>query len=166
MTYLQQMADLKRELTHMPGIVSPILAGKRSPLDAVVKDPELRNVVAKLFDDGHHSRAVEEAFKFLNNLVKRQSGCSSEDGSDLMMKVFSSKGPILKLNELANQSEKNEQQGYMFIFAGAMTGIRNPRAHEHDWEDTATRALELLSLANHLVEKVRQASKSIKSECT
>ncbi|PZN08175.1 MAG: hypothetical protein DIU69_10450 [Bacillota bacterium] len=58
------------------------------------------------------------------------------------------------------ESERDEQLGYMEIFSGCMTGIRNPRAHEHDWEDSERRALELLTLANHLVERVLAATKS------
>lgn len=45
----------------------------------------------------------------------------------------------------------------MQIFAGCMTGIRNPRAHDSDWEDTEDRALQLLMLANHLIERAQMA---------
>ena len=76
-----------------------------------------------------------------------------------MRAVFSLKNPILKLNSLATQSEKDEQQGYMDLFAGAMSGIRNPRAHEHEWADTKDTALCLLAFINHLVGKVRSATK-------
>ena len=49
--------------------------------------------------------------------------------------------------------------GYMEIFSGCMTGIRNPRAHKHDWEDTQHRALQLLIFADHLIERVRNSKK-------
>lgn len=125
-------------------------------LKMVVKDPELYRIVAKLFKDGHHARAVEEGFKFLNNLVKQRSR-SQDDGAKLMRNVFSVNNPLLALNPNVSESEKNEQLGYMDILAGCMTGIRNPRAHDHDWGDTEERALELLSLANHLVTRIRLA---------
>ena len=67
--------------------------------------------------------------------------------------------PILKLNEGLSTSEKDEQSGYMLILSGCMTGIRNPRAHESDWEDTQQSALQLLTLANHLIERVLLAKK-------
>ena len=41
-----------------------------------------------------------------------------------------------------------------------MTGIRNPRAHECDWEDSEQRALQLLVWANHLVERIRLSEKA------
>lgn len=48
----------------------------------------------------------------------------------------------------------------MQIFAGCMTGIRNPRAHDADWEDTEQRALQLLVFANHLIERVYLSEKA------
>ncbi|MHB1684164.1 MAG: TIGR02391 family protein [Bacilli bacterium] len=128
-------------------------------LDRAVKDPDLYKVVAKLFRDGHHARAVEEAFKLLNNLVKRRIQ-SSDDGSKLMKNAFTVNNPELKLNPNVTESERNEQQGYMEILSGCMTGIRNPRAHDHDWEDSEEHALELLTIANHLIMKVRAAERA------
>lgn len=129
-------------------------------LEQVVTDTKLYNLIKKLFQDGHHAYAIEEAFKFLNNLVKNISNMPDLDGSSLMTTVFSPTKPVLKLNGMQSQSEKNEQQGYMQIFSGVMTGIRNPRAHESEWEDSEERALQLLSLANHLVIRVRNSVKN------
>ena len=129
--------------------------------DEVVTNKTLRKTTEKLFKDGHHARSVEEAYKVLDNLVKKKAELLQNDltGSSLMQTVFSPKKPILKLNEGISTSEQNEQSGYMQILAGCMTGIRNPRAHESDWEDTEQHALQLLALANHLVERVLLAEK-------
>ncbi len=108
----------------------------------------------KLFEDGHYARAVEEAFKCLNNAVKDKAELPEEDGSSLMRRAFSLDSPILLLNELRTRSDRAEQVGYMDLFAGAITGIRNPRAHEHDLDDHPDVALELLALANHLMRKL------------
>jgi hypothetical protein len=48
----------------------------------------------------------------------------------------------------------------MEIFAGCMTGIRNPLAHEHMQGDLRQRAVETLGWANHLVRIVRQAKRT------
>lgn len=134
-------------------------------LSKIIKDSELLNIVAKLYNDGHHSRAVEEAFKFLNNLVKKTMKLEQTlDGASLMKKVFSANSPLLMINSGESQSEKDEQLGYMEIFSGVMTGIRNPRAHEHEWEDTQQRAMELIIIADHLIERVRLAKKRVKQK--
>lgn len=116
--------------------------------------------------DGHHARAVEEAYKLLDNVVKKKACLQSTNltGAKLMQNAFSSNNPLLKLNEGISTSEQDEQTGYMQIFAGCMIGIRNPCAHESDWEDTEQRALHLLVFANHLIERVNMAEPvSIKS---
>lgn len=130
--------------------------------DEVVTNKALRKRTERLFKEGHHARAVEEAYKVLDNTVKNKADLSNSDltGSSLMQTVFSPKKPILKLNEGASVSEQNEQSGYMQILAGSMTGIRNPRAHEADWEDTEQHALQLLGLANHLIGRVLLAQKA------
>ena len=71
--------------------------------------------------------------------------------------AFSPTKPILKLNDCKTVSEKDEQTGFMQIFSGCMTGIRNPRAHEADWEDTKEHALELLVFANYLMERAQMS---------
>jgi uncharacterized protein (TIGR02391 family) len=124
--------------------------------DAIVTEPELREEVRQLFLDGHYPQAVEEGFKFLNNLVKRRTG-STADGAALMNTAFSPKSPLLKLSPLTTASQESQQLGYMQILAGSMTGIRNPRAHEHKHLDNPRSALELLALCNHLVRVVRTA---------
>ena len=125
--------------------------------DEAVPIQELRGVSRKLFADGHYARAVEEAFKYLNNAVKKKSGLTEKDGADLMRAAFSANSPVLKLNEFLSDTEKSEQRGYMEIFAGTMTGIRNPRAHDHELDDQPEAALEMLALANHLIRKLNDS---------
>lgn len=131
----------------------------------VITNKSLRKKTEKLFNDGHHARAVEEAYKLLDNLVKKKAynlGQTDLTGASLMQTVFSPKNPLLKLNEGISASEQNEQSGYMQILAGCMTGIRNPRAHDSDWEDTEQRAFQLLVFANHLIERVSMSEKTSK----
>jgi len=128
-------------------------------LDALVTEPDLRAVVRQVFLNGHYGLAVEEGFKYLNNLVKRRSGLEA-DGSSLMGSAFSMHSPVLKLNDLRTQSKKDQQLGYMQILQGSMTGIRNPRAHEHKYLDEPRNAIELLALCNHLVRLVTNANRA------
>lgn len=78
-----------------------------------------------------------------------------------MQSVFSAGNPVLMLNAGSSTSEQDEQKGYMQIFSGCMTGIRNPRAHECDWEDSENHALQLLAFANYLVERVENSKNHI-----
>ena len=143
---------------------SPSTAGDGSryeidQFDNLVTSSSLRSASRDLFADGHYARAVEEAFKCLNNEVKDKAGLTSQDGASMMRSAFSPKKPALRLNPLATQSERDEQQGYMDMFAGVMSGIRNPRAHDHQLHDDPDVALEMIVFANHLMRKLDGAVK-------
>ncbi len=131
--------------------------------DILVRSQALRDTTRKLFFDGHYARAVEEAYKCLNNTVKIKSHLN-KDGQDLMNEELSVKNPVLKLNDLRTESKRNEQIGYMLILGGCMTGIRNPRAHEHQLWDSPNIALEMLAWANHLMRVVHKAKHVRKSK--
>jgi uncharacterized protein (TIGR02391 family) len=127
--------------------------------DALINDPDLNATTRTLYRDAHYARAVEEGFKFLANAVKGRAGDAARDGRDLMFHVFSLDDPVLRVNRLRSTSQRDEQEGYRFIFGGAMQGIRNPRAHEHTLRDEADVALEMLVLANHLMRAVRRSTR-------
>lgn len=122
------------------------------PFDERNIHPEIATVSKKLFDDGHYSQATFEAFKFLDNKVKTLSGVQ-ESGFSLMMNVFNEKGPKIQLTDLVTVSEKDEQIGYRYIFAGTMAGIRNPRGHEN-LVDPIDLCLDHLSLASVLMRRL------------
>ena len=136
---------------------SPNSSSQTIGFDRMVTSPAIRSVSRRLFMDGHYTQAVEDAFKRLNNEVKVKSGLFELDGDPLMRRAFSANSPVLQFNDLKTISQKDEQRGYMDLYAGAMAAIRNPRAHEHDLEDDPQIALELLTLANHLMTKLESA---------
>lgn len=119
------------------------------PFDERNIHPSIASVSIKLFDDGHYSQSTFEAFKFLDNEVKRVSGIN-ESGMKLMMAAFNEKTPKIQLNELKTASDEDEQSGFRFMFAGAMAGVRNPRGHEIR-ADTIDLCLDHLSLASVLL---------------
>jgi uncharacterized protein (TIGR02391 family) len=127
--------------------------------DQVVTDAGLRTATIRLFRNKHYADAVRRGCMHVNNLVKKKSGLSTKDGPDLMHHAFKVDSPVLRLNALASQSDRDEQDGYRYILAGMMTGVRNPRAHE-PVEDDPEAALEMLTLANHLIRIVGRAKRT------
>ena len=116
----------------------------------------------RLFCDGHYSQAIFEACKLLNKRVQELSG-STTDGKALMFEAFNSgSDPKLKFNAFVDQSDKDEQEGFMHIFAGVMHGIRNPKGHEIVNLKDPYRALEYLSLISLLFRRLDDAKSLIK----
>jgi uncharacterized protein (TIGR02391 family) len=99
------------------------------PFDERNIHPDIAGVSLKLFDDGHYSQATFEAFKLLDKKVQEISGIQ-ESGHKLMMQAFNEASPKIELNDLSTISDKDEQMGFKFVFAGSMSAIRNPRAHD------------------------------------
>jgi uncharacterized protein (TIGR02391 family) len=124
------------------------------PFDERNIHPDLGKVSLKLFNDGHYSQATFEAFKYLDNQVKRLSGIN-ENGQKLMMAAFTETNPKIRLTPLSTQSEIDEQLGYRFIFAGSMSAIRNPRGHDII-ADTIDRCLDHLSFASVLLRRLEE----------
>ena len=127
--------------------------------DGFITDTGLIRVCRGLFRDGHYAVAVEKAQVHLENVVRQKSGLADKYGADLMRTAFSPSRPILQLNKQMSLSDKDEQQGYMHIYEGVMMGIRNPRAHDCEREDSPQDALALLVMANYLIGRVNAAIK-------
>ena len=121
--------------------------------------PEIRRVSEKVFKDNHYAEAIFNAFKRVNNLVKEKSGKRDLDGKDLMLTVFSRNNPILKFNNLVSRTDQDEQEGFMHLFAGAIMGIRNPKAHEDIVQLDKIKTLEYLSFASLLCRRLDDTSK-------
>lgn len=119
--------------------------------------PEIARACTKLFTDGHYAESVEAACKVLDMLVKLRSMRTDPSGTELMQLVFSPKSPILRFNDQQTESEKSEQQGMMYLFAGAMLAIRNPRAHGLV-KDHPENAISYLSFLSMLAKSLDRAS--------
>lgn len=133
-------------------------AGGSHPFDDRNIHTRLQNISKKLFDDGHYALATFEAYKLLDKEVSAMAKLS-ESGVKLMMKAFSEQSPLIRLTNMASTSEKDEQEGYKFIFSGSVMAIRNPRGHEYGVRESPTECLDHLSLASLLLRRLESAKK-------
>ena len=118
--------------------------------------PDVVSVARSRFDTSHYADSVEAALKKVNATVKeivRMKTGEELDGASLMQKALSLKEPIICLGDLSTETGRSIQLGYMQIFAGAMTGIRNPKAHDNLTIDR-TQAIHLLFMASLLMSKL------------
>jgi uncharacterized protein (TIGR02391 family) len=118
--------------------------------------PMLETASGRLLADGHFAQAVFTGCLALCELVRNNTGLTT-DGTSLMETAFSAENPRLPVNAGVTRSDKDEQQGFMRIFSGAMLGIRNPRGHVLN-EDSPERALAYLQFLSLLFDIVDEAA--------
>jgi uncharacterized protein (TIGR02391 family) len=64
----------------------------------------------------------------------------------------------LVINDLSDQTDQDEQEGMMHLFAGAVLALRNPRAHAL-LDDSPEMALEYIALLSMLAKRLEQAKR-------
>jgi len=127
--------------------------------DEIVTHSAIRQVSKNLFTNGKYRNAVLDAMIQLEEIVKAKAKFPSNNagkelsGCSLMYAVFNLNRPILRWSRLERQSDKDELEGYSHIFAGAVQGIRDPKAHMI-FEQRPLRALQLLTLVALLADLV------------
>ncbi len=118
----------------------------------------IATVATDLYRDGHYRNAVLDASVALVNYVKEKSREHVLDGANLMRTVFSPNKPVLAFNVLADQSDRDEQEGLMHLFEGAVLAFRNPRAHDLD-ADSPEDAMEYLAFLSLLAKRLDRATR-------
>ena len=128
---------------------------KHLTYDELITNKSLRRKTRKLFLDGHHARAVEEAYKLLDNLVKKKVGLQDSEltGASLMRHVFSKNHPLLRFNEGKTASEQDEQlgdKGTVLLSTFARKNSLNESAFKHLRRDKGTVLLSTFARKNSL----------------
>ena len=130
--------------------------GGDHPFEARNIHMTLPDIVRELFDNGHYSQATFEAFKFVDKEVAKHAKVS-KSGVKLMMEAFRGEDPPIRLTPLVTVSDKDEQQGYKFLFSGSVFAIRNPKGHEYGVKDSPDTCLDHLGFASMLIRRLENA---------
>ncbi|WP_336793291.1 MULTISPECIES: TIGR02391 family protein [Gordonia] len=105
--------------------------------------------------------AVFEAIKGLGERLRRLSGLDL-DGSRLVQQALGGKAPMVRLNALATETQRNEQRGIALLAEGLFAAFRNPTAHEPriKWEVSEQDALDVLGTASMVHRRLDAATRS------
>lgn len=123
--------------------------------------PKIVTVSQKLFEDGHYANAAEDAFIEINDRVKKlfvkisPNATKVPDGHAAMNTVFSDNTPLVEFCDRSTETGSNIQKGYMQMLAGAMSALRNPKAHANIiiTEDDAMRRLMFASMLMYKIDE-------------
>lgn len=124
--------------------------------------PEIRKVSEKLYMDGSYANAACDAFIEINDRVKKlfivlnPTAQKVPDGDAAMTTVFSTNAPMIELGDCSIETGYNTQKGFMQMLAGAMSALRNPKAHANISLDQAD-AMRQLMFASMLMYKIDEA---------
>jgi len=109
---------------------------------------------AELLEDNYF-HAVLESIKGVADRIRGLSGLGS-DGSELVNAAFSTKAPLIVINNLATETDKSEQKGFSNILVGLFGAVRNPTAHapKISWPMTEQDALDILAMISFVHRKL------------
>lgn len=125
-----------------------------------IMHPEIIRVSKQRYDAGLFADAVESAFKEINIRVRglyiAKGGVTTKDGAELMYSAFGERNPVLRFKSSSQYSDSDIQKGYSHLYAGAMQGIRNPKAHANEMigKEDALRKLAFASMLMYKLEDV------------
>ena len=129
--------------------------------------PLIQKSSKKLFEDGHFANAAEDAFIEINARVKNlfsivNPGSKVPDGDTAMTTVFSTNNPLVEFCDRSTETGFNKQKGYMQMLAGAMSALRNPKAHSNTEILSAEESYRRLATASMLMYAIDDAVKHSK----
>ncbi len=116
--------------------------------------PKVVDAVGSRFQDGHYRDSILRSCIALTVVIREKTGSEIKQDTALIEKVFSLENPILKI-----AGNEDERRGMMWLFKGAVMGLRHPRAHHlGEGEDVdATEAFEWLAFISALMRVIDRA---------
>lgn len=124
--------------------------------------PLIQKSSRKLFEDGHYANAAEDAIIEINDRTKRlfsivKPGEPIPDGESAMKTVFSANNPLVEFCDRSTLSGQNKQKGYMDMLSGAISALRNPKAHSNTEILSAEESYRRLATASMLMYAIDDA---------
>jgi len=119
-------------------------------------DSRLWAAVHNAYEAGNYTGAILDSIHYLSELIRNKSGLDS-DGNALVGSAFGGQNPVIKVNPLHTESDRDEQRGVEQLLRGVYTAIRNPRSHEkrEDPVESADAIIFFVDYLTALIDKSR-----------
>lgn len=103
----------------------------------------------------NYFHSVFEATKSIADRLRDMTGLTI-DGNILVDSVFSTDNPLIKINNLSNQSERSEHIGLSNLIKGVFGLIRNPTAHDPKikFSINEEEALDILTIISYIHKRL------------
>ncbi len=119
--------------------------------------PQLWLAISNTYEAENYSHSILDAIHYLSDTLREKSG-QDGDGQSLVGKALGGKSPILRINKLQTESERNVQKGLEQILRGLYQGIRNPRSHDQivDDKNTADSVIFFINFLLSILDKSQE----------
>lgn len=119
--------------------------------------PALREKTFPFYLHGNYREAVLNSVIAVFDLIRQRTGLT-QDGAALATEALAIERPRLVLSELATDSGRNDQKGFMQILQGMYLGIRNPKAHSLDHDLDEHKAAQYMIFISLVMRRIDEAS--------
>lgn len=159
-TLIKLLEDMKKELEivwNIDWVITKKIKEKKFEIDNFwsIIHRKIIKVSKQLFENWHYDDAVFKAVKQIEIEIKNKTGIQDSSWKSLMFNVFNETNSkiIFKEDKLNNQTNKDIQEWYKFLFWGTMQAVKNPKSHDNIRIDKK-RAIHLLFLVSLLMYKL------------
>lgn len=108
--------------------------------------------IEKNYENESYSSAILDGIHLLTETIRNKTGLEG-DGSSLIGQAFGGNTPMIQLNKMQTDSEKNVQKGMLDLLRGLYTAIRNPRSHDKH-SDTKADADAIIIFIDYLLKLI------------
>jgi len=149
------------------GVFNPVKMSKtisdaESRVNRFKSKLENRNIHSKIYDycnteliTENYFHAVFEAVKSIAEEIRIETNLSF-DGAKLIDHALCVNNPLIKINRLESETEKNEQRGFSNLIKGVFGMFRNTTAHTPKtvWAITEDEALDIMTTISLIHKKL------------
>lgn len=114
----------------------------------------------EMFRDGHFNEAVRKALERFEKRIQTAINDHSNTGKALMGKAFNRDNPLIPINANKTSNDLSEQEGFMHLTMGAMSGLRNLYSHGDVDQMSVTDAIERFGFVSLLFKRIDLALKN------
>lgn len=122
----------------------------------------LKDAINTHYQNKDYTEVVRDSLLCLTTEIRKKSDLIDNDGVDLINKAFSEKNPLIKINKLETETDKNKHRGIMDLSKGLIEYFRNPMSHSKQ-EYSRKIADAILVLLDEVILEEIVGSKSINS---
>lgn len=125
--------------------------------DLVSKD--VWTAIEDNYEWGSYTSAITNLIQFINEIIQDKSNLENVNNTSLIEQAFSfklGKSPKIQVNRLQTRTEKDTQEGIMYLLKGACLAIRKPRWY-YRFNDNKLTADKIILFYDYVLTFVRDS---------